>query len=323
MKIVLTILMLFATATASAATQISAADRRDVIEATASLIETRYVDAAVGQRLASDLRRSRAQWRHIVSGEELAEVVTIWLRQQSGDGHFALSYSSTPIAAEGGEADYLAEETERYYGAHFNHGIQRIERFEGNIMLIDLRVFPPPALAGDVISAMMTVAAQGEVLIIDLRNNGGGMETVNLIAGYLLPPGSPMSGTFDRPSGTLTPQVSPLTVPGRRFGESKPVYILTSRRTFSAAEALAYDLQALRRAVIVGEVTGGGANPFAYRRVHRHFALSLPEQRSINPITGGNWQDVGVRPDVEVPADQALERALALARNGDSRTGRR
>lgn len=314
MRIVLAILMLLATATASAATQISAADRRDVIEATASLIETRYVDAAVGQRLASDLRRSRAQWRHIASGEELAEAVTTWLRQQSGDGHFALSYSSTPIAAEDGEADYSAEETERYYGAHLNHGVEKIERLEGNIMLIDLRVFPPPALAGDVISAMMTVAAQGDALIIDLRNNGGGMETVNLIAGYLLPPGSPMSGTFDRPSGMLTPQVSPSTVPGRRFGESKPVYILTSRRTFSAAEALAYDLQALGRAMIVGEVTGGGANPFEYRRVHPHFALSLPEQRSINAITGSNWQDVGVKPDVEVPADQALDRALALAR---------
>lgn len=314
MRIVLAILMLLATATASAATQISGADRRDVIEATASLIETRYVDAAVGRRLASDLRRSKGQWRGIASGEALAEAITIWLRQQSGDGHFALSYSATPIANEGGEAEYSAEETERYYGAHLNHGVQKIERLEGNIMLIDLRVFPPPALAGDVISAMMTVAAQGDALIIDLRNNGGGMETVNLIAGYLLPPGSPMSGTFDRPSGMLTPQVSPSTVPGRRFGESKPVYILTSRRTFSAAEALAYDLQALGRAMIVGEVTGGGANPFEYRRVHPHFALSLPEQRSINPITGSNWQDVGVKPDVEVPADQALDRALALAR---------
>ena len=102
-------------------------------------------------------------------------------------------------------------------------------------------------------------------------------------------------------------------VPGRRFGESKPLYILTSGRTFSAAEAFAYNLQALGRATVVGEITGGGAHPFEYRRVHPHFAVDLPEARSINPITGSNWQGVGVQPDVAVPADQALAKALELA----------
>jgi C-terminal processing protease CtpA/Prc len=316
MRIFLAISLLLASPTMSFAKPINSADRREVINATARLLETRYVDQAIGQKLAHDIRQASSQWRDIRSGEELAKAITIWLRQQSKDGHFALEYSSKPIAADSGVAAFSAQETERYYGAHVNHGVRKIERLEGNIMLIDLRVFPPPDLAGDVISAMMTVAAQGDALIIDLRNNGGGMETVNLIAGYLLPGGSPLSGTFDRPSSKLRSQISPMSVPGRRFGEKKPVYILTSRRTFSAAEALAYDLQALKRATLVGEVTGGGANPFEYRRVHRHFALSLPEQRSINPITGSNWQDVGVKPDVEVPADLALERALELARNG-------
>jgi C-terminal processing protease CtpA/Prc len=102
-------------------------------------------------------------------------------------------------------------------------------------------------------------------------------------------------------------------VPGRRFGPTKPVYVLTSHKTFSAAEAVAYDLQALKRAVIVGETTGGGANPFEYRRVHPHFAVDLPESRSVNPITGTNWQGTGVKPDVEVPAEQALDKALELA----------
>jgi C-terminal processing protease CtpA/Prc len=162
---------------------------------------------------------------------------------------------------------------------------------------------------------MMTIAAQGNALIIDLRRNGGGAETANLMSGYLLPPGSKMSGGYDRPSNTYSIQTSPYWVPGRVFGSEKPIYILTSKRTFSAAEAFAYDFQALKRATIVGEVTGGGANPFEYRRVHPHFALSLPEARSINPITGTNWQDVGVKPDVQVPADKALETALQLAQD--------
>lgn len=293
---------------------IGAADRQQTIEAIARLLEARYVDADKGGRLAADLRRAKGQWKALSDGPAFADALTDWLRRASGDGHFAVDYSAAPIPADGGDAAFLEEETERFYGAHVNHGVQKIERLDGNIMLIDLRVFPPVALGGDVIRAMMTVAAQGDALIIDLRNNGGGMDSIDTIIGQLVPAGSPLSGSFDRPSGKSTPRVSPAPPKGRRFGETKPLYILTSKRSFSAAEAFAYDLQALKRATIVGEVTGGGANPFEYRRVHPHFALSLPEQRSINPITGTNWQDVGVKPDVAVPADRALETALALAR---------
>jgi C-terminal processing protease CtpA/Prc len=92
-----------------------------------------------------------------------------------------------------------------------------------------------------------------------------------------------------------------------------PVYILTSKRTFSAAEAFAYDLQALKRATVVGEPTGGGAHPFQYRRVRPHFVLSLAEARSLNPITKQNWQGVGVQPDVLVPAENAFDKAFELA----------
>lgn len=108
--------------------------------------------------------------------------------------------------------------------------------------------------------------------------------------------------------------MTPTWVPGRRYGAKKPLYILISNKTFSAAEGFAYDLQALGRAVIVGERSGGGAHPFEYRRVHPHFVLSLAEGRSVNPITGGNWQGTGVTPDVPVPPGGALDKALELAR---------
>ena len=294
---------------------LSPADRAEVLGGAAALLEQRYVDPDRGRQLARQLRRQAVRWAHVSDPRAFAEAVTTWLRAESGDGHLGLSYSEAPIAEQGGEAGFAAGEMERWYGAQVNHGVERIERLEGNIMLLDLRVFPPAAMGADVIAAAMTVVAQGEALILDLRRNGGGAETANLLTGYLLGEGNlPLSGTYNRPSNLTRANTSPAWVPGRRFGGRKPLYILTSRRTFSAAEAVAYDLQALRRAVIVGERTGGGAHPYEIRRVHRHFALDLPEGRSINPITGGNWQGVGVRPDVEVPADQALERALELAR---------
>jgi C-terminal processing protease CtpA/Prc len=73
-------------------------------------------------------------------------------------------------------------------------------------------------------------------------------------------------------------------------------------------------MKALKRAAIVGEPSGGGAHPFEYRRLTAHFVLWLVTGRSVNPITGGNWQGVGVQPDITVAADTALETAIALAR---------
>lgn len=290
------------------------ADREGIIDNAARLLESRYVDAELGKRLARELRRAAPQWSQVAEPSAYAEAVTQWLRQTSGDGHLGLNYSIQPIAEAGGEESFSAGEMERWYGAHLNHGIEKIERLEGNIMLMDLRVFPPVSMAGDVFASAMNIVAQGDALIIDLRRNGGGAGAGILMTGYLLDEGQPLSGGYDRPTDRMSASASPVWVPGRRFGTKKPLYILTSRRTFSAAEAFAYDLQALGRAIIVGEVTGGGAHPFEYRRVHPHFALDLPEGKSINPITGGNWQGTGVKPDVVVPADEALAKAVELAR---------
>lgn len=287
-------------------------EQAQVSRQAADLIERRYVDPAQGRAIAKVLRSKR--WSTPVEPGRFAETLTTMLRTTSKDGHFTVQYSATPIPAEGGEESFSAEAMERIYGAHRNHGVEKVERLDGNIMLLDLRVFPPPAMAGDVIAAAMTLVAQGDALIIDLRRNGGGTESSNLLMSYLLPPGTELSGDYDRPKDIRTRVTTASWVPGRVFGPEKPVYVLTSKRTFSAAEAVAYDLQAAKRATIVGEVTGGGANPFEYRRINDHFTLGLPEARSINPITATNWQNVGVKPDVAVPADRALETAVSLAR---------
>jgi Peptidase family S41 len=307
-------LLLLITSISASATPLTAEDREAVIRETAALIEARYVDPVKAEMIAREMRNAAPTWRKINDAQEFARTLSEWLRSTSNDGHFALDYSPTAISENGPASTFSDAETLKWYGPQINHGIEKIERLPGNIMLLDIRVFPPLPMAADMFTAMMTIAAQGDALIIDLRRNGGGSDSANLMSGYLLPPGSKMSGGYDRPSDTFSTQVSPYWVPGRVFGSEKPIYILTSKKTFSAAEAFAYDFQALKRATIVGEVTGGGANPFEYRRVHPHFALSLPEARSINPITGTNWQDVGVKPDVAVSADQALETALELAR---------
>ena len=100
-------------------------------------------------------------------------------------------------------------------------------------------------------------------------------------------------------------------VPGKRLPETS-VYLLTSSRTFSAAEEFSYDLQALKRATVVGEVTPGGANFGASFVLGEHMVAFIPIGRAENPVKK-NWEGVGVSPDVSVPAEKALDTAYRLA----------
>jgi C-terminal processing protease CtpA/Prc len=113
---------------------------------------------------------------------------------------------------------------------------------------------------------------------------------------------------------TEAQQRAPRTPSTGALYPQKPVYVLTSKTTFSAAEEVAYDLKAARRATLVGETTRGGANP-ANRPVPLSYGLKvfIPNGRVEHPLTGTNWEGVGVAPDVAAPADQALSAAYALA----------
>ena len=121
---------------------------------------------------------------------------------------------------------------------------------------------------------------------------------------------------YDRPTGRTEEFYTSRDLPGKRYGDRKPVYVLTSATTPSAAEEFAYDLQALNRATIVGEVTWGGANPTQGFPLDENFVAAIPAARAINPITGTNWEGVGVRPDVPVPAADALKTAQVAALKG-------
>jgi len=108
------------------------------------------------------------------------------------------------------------------------------------------------------------------------------------------------------------------SVPGARLGDV-PLFVLTSSRTFSGAEECAYDLQTQHRATIVGETTGGGANPGGDQPIDEQLSVFVPVGKAVNPVTGTNWEGTGVAPDVACPAGQALDRALELARREAAR----
>ena len=294
----------------------TAQSRRRTVRGIAELIEARYVYPDIGARVASALRRRPASsWSN--EDDSFARAMTSVLHQLSGDRHFGVTRLANEASSESASQAALFEE---WYGSKVNHGFESVQRLENGIGYLDVRVFAPVGMGGDLASAAMSLLASAPALIIDLRRNGGGMgEMVALLCSYLFDERRELSGVYSRPTDQLSRLFTTETPPGRRFGGTKPVFVLTSPRTFSAAEHFAYDLQAMRRAKIIGERTGGGAHPYEDHRVEGGFTLSLPESRSVSPITGKDWEGVGVTPDVETASDDALGRAVALALGTDSR----
>ncbi len=185
---------------------------------------------------------------------------------------------------------------------------------EINIGYLDVRAFYPPEFAGDVAIAAMNFLANTSVLIIDLRKNDGGEPAmVALICSYFFDAEPVHLNSFYWRTSDSTQQVWTLPyVPGKRY-LGKPVYLLTSRDTVSGAEEFAYTLKNMKRATVIGEVTGGAAHPGEVYKIHPHFGAFIPTGRPISPITGTDWEGTGVIPDIEIPQDQALKAAQVLA----------
>ena len=196
----------------------------------------------------------------------------------------------------------------------FNYGIFRAERLEGNVGYLDLRAVADPDAAGPVIAAAMELVGGTYALIIDVRRNrGGSPQGVVFWCSYLFPDAEVhLNDIFEADSGTTRQFWSLASVPGQRYLD-RPVYLLTSAETFSGGEDFCYSLQAQGRAELIGETTGGGAHPTRVVPISLTLALSVPFARSINPITGTNWQGTGVVPDVQVPAAESYDVAYGRA----------
>jgi hypothetical protein len=211
-----------------------------------------------------------------------------------------------------------------------NFGFRKLQLLPGNIGLLDLRFFADARTGGATAEAAMHFLAHADAVVFDLRLNGGGEPSmIQLITSYLFEEPVHLNSFYIRKSDSTRQFWTQSHVAGRRMKDT-PVYILTSRLTFSGAEEFTYNLKNLKRATVIGETTGGGAHPVEFRSFKAlGVAMSLPFGRAVNPITKTNWEGTGVAPDIGCPAEQALIRAqieaatLLAGKARDSREKRR
>jgi hypothetical protein len=280
--------------------------RRRLIDGIARELEAHYVHPEVGRRMIAAIREqdARGQYDAITAAPVLAERLVSDLRAVSHDGHLRVMFGG-PRLPPPGPASAPPPPPPGF-------GFGPIDRMPGNVAHLVLDGFVrDDEQVRQAIGGYMSQVADADALLLDLRQNGGGdPDTVAVVASYLFDDGPVhINDMFRRDTGETRQFWTHAKVAGKRFGARKPIYVLTSNRTFSGGEELAYDLQSLRRAIIVGETTGGGAHPTQSYPLSDGFAISVPWGRPINPVTRTNWEGTGVVPDVKVPAPEALTEA--------------
>lgn len=289
-----------------------AAEPREVAGQVAAAIEREYFDSGRGAEIAAGLRgrAARGEFDRLRDPLDLATALTAVLKPQ--DRHFNVTWSAAGEASAVPRRVAAVPRPERD-----NFGIRQVQVLPGNVGYLDLRYFAdfepgdPEAPARASIDAALQLLAHVDALVIDLRDNGGGSPAmVGYLASAFVAPGRDLYNTFHSRTGTQSEAPErPHAHPRTRL----PLYLLASGRTGSAAEAFAYTLKNAKRATVVGEVTAGAANPGRPYPLGDGFSVFVANGTPVSPVTGGNWEGTGVRPDVAVDSAEALDEARRLA----------
>jgi C-terminal processing protease CtpA/Prc len=290
-----------------------------VIRQVVGLLDEHYVHPDVGREIGRFLQERLAAGAYDGLPEEaLSATVTSDLQSINGDGHTRLRYHAEALPADHGD-DAADAVRRRALSAEYAGGIAQVRLLEGNVGYLELApLLFGPGVAGAAVGAAMTLLGDTEALILDVRQClGGDPRMVAFLCGYLFDDEAVHVNSLRDRHGEIVQYWSSPAVPGRRYGSARPAAVLASRTTWSCAEELAYDLQQLGRATVVGERTPGGAHNRRAFRVTSHLEATISTSAAVNPVTKSNWEGVGVQPDVEVPAEEALETAHRLLQRGD------
>ena len=299
---------------------LSRAEKQQVTVSLGKLLTESYVFPDIGEKAAKRLASNLADGAYdaIVDPAEFGDRLTADVVAATADKHFRLAFDPQQVAEDRkGTQDEDQPPEERLADARRdNFGFADARILDGNIGYIDLTGFEDLEYAADTAAAAMALVANADALIIDLRrNHGGDSAMAQFLSSYFFDAESvPLFDLHAREkNGRVLTQYRTLPyVPGVRTPH-RDLYLLTSNFSFSASEGFAYSLQNRKKATVVGETTGGGANMWTGMVVSDRFYAHMPTTAPIDPVTGTNWEGVGVEPDIAVPAKDALMAAHAKA----------
>ncbi len=279
------------------------------------LLNDNYVFPDIAVKIGSYLseKLNDGAYDTIDDPKVFTKVMTTDMQSVSHDRHMRVRLAPPSMAGADQDDPVLDAILQQQEMKEWNNAFIKTEILEGNIGYIDLRGFVPLAAGKETATAAMKFLSNAYVIIFDLRKNGGGNpDLIQYICSYFFDQPTHLNSLYWRKGDRTQEFWTYDQIEGKKMVDI-PLYILTSNRTFSGGEEFCYNMQTRKRATLVGEVTGGGANPGGMFPVCKDLVMFIPTGRAINPVTGTNWEGTGVRPDIEVPADQALETALEKA----------
>lgn len=309
-------------AAASAHVAVTAADRERALD-TLDRRLAHYVRIERTPAIRARLAVRRETYMALTDPEAFRQAINADLLAASGDKHLQVwleARSRDEVAAAGGPPTMEQMGAEE---ARNGWGVREARVLDGGVAYLNLASFSGHPESAAAIDATMARLAGARALVLDLRDNlGGGEVALRQLMGHFAP--EPMrlediqfrrckpdpadvEGCVPDGRDTFERFANPVTAPA--FPD-QPIVVLVGPGTFSAAEAVAYDLQAAGRATIIGEATGGGANPSTGMDLGPWFTVIMPIGEARHPLTGTNWEGVGVQPDVVVPVEAALDEAL-------------
>ncbi|MHA1907676.1 MAG: S41 family peptidase [Candidatus Thorarchaeota archaeon] len=284
--------------------------RKAVVTNTIKIVREKYVFPEKSIEIADYIQEKldNGRYHELTTVREFCPALRDDLREVSQDGHLGVFYWPDK-AAKLREKDSDIEDPEEWF-QHYqgnNYGLIKAEYLRGNVGYLDIQIFAPLSKSKETLIHMMNFISNCDALIIDVRNNGGGDPyLVQLLESYFFDGPPKLLLTLHKRDVDSSEQIR--TIPhliGKHL-PSIPLYILTSRRSFSGAEDFSYTLKHHDRATIVGEPSSGGAHTTDEEVVHSDFVIHIPTGYPIHPVTGENWEGTGVEPDIAVPHEQAL-----------------
>ncbi len=298
--------------------QIDAKQKKAIIDSTLVTLNEKYVFPEVAKDMGKYILKQYKDkaYKEITSQREFSEKLTEDLREVCKDKHLRIDFASDE-RIERMAHDTLTPEVEQEMldeAAYRNFGFEKVERLTGNVGYIKFNEFSDYAEGGEVAIAALNFLNNVDAIIFDVRENGGGSPNmIQLISSYFFEEPVHLNSFYLREQDSIKQFWTQNHVVGNKMLDVD-VYVLTSSYTFSAAEEFTFNLKNLERATIIGETTGGGAHPVNFFFIDNlNLAVKCPIGRAINPITGTNWEGVGIAPHIDVPQDQALDAAYMAA----------
>ncbi|MBI5856591.1 MAG: S41 family peptidase [Sphingobacteriales bacterium] len=298
---------------------VSESEKSVIIKKTISLLKENYIFpqkvTEVRESLISKL--NDGSYKSATNLEQFLNEVNTDLERTTEDKHVNISFGPArvkQIIKEKQNDNKTVPLTKEWLEKlnYENFRLRKVEWLDGNIGYFRFLNFTDLQVAKESIVGAMNFIRHSNAIILDLRDNGGGSsETLSFVLSYFLKSSLKVGEFHYRKNNRVEEIRIPNDPVVKKVPDNVPVYILVSKRTASAAEGLVSNLQAFKRATIIGENTKGEGNPGELFVINEQLYVLIPTAISVSAVPGRkSVQGVGATPDIAIAPDKALDKAL-------------